>query len=470
MKSPFRAALSPATARRRRRSPRLSFTLGALGVGAFFLPLALFSVLRIMIASGASSSNDPLSRFIRAAHEVRMAIDIDAAGRLHGRPGYRTPSWLDLVVTDRDGIVILSSLPELAIGSAVEPTAVAQIAQRLGPDRSFIAETIAFGKGADGVYYAILAAPPVGFSVDPALPLIIAASFMGMAVIAFLFGALAAAKIAAEVLHLQRAAGRIASGDLDTSVEASGAREIADLAAAMDGMRRALREDLALRARFLAAVSHDLRTPLTSIGGYLEAVEDGLAEDPATLRRYVSIMREKAKLLEGRIAGLIDFARMETEEWRLRFEEVELKGFLGSLALEFLEDAALLGRRLEARLEEVGEVRVLADKALLTRAVENVLSNALRYTPPGGLVRVSSRRVSATLFVDVDDEGPGIPATEREKVFEPFYRGSHAREGEGTGLGLYIARSIVRGHGWELAASETGNGGGRLTFSIPLTR
>jgi signal transduction histidine kinase len=273
--------------------------------------------------------------------------------------------------------------------------------------------------------------------------------------------------LARAVLKLEAAAGRIADGDFDTAVNVRGIREIEDLAYAMDGMRATLREDRDQRARFLAAVSHDLRTPLTSIGGYLEAVEDGLADGPETLERYVRIMRGKTRLLETRIGGLIAFARMETEEWRMGFEATELLPFLDGLAREAREDAILLGRRFEADLDAVGDLELSIDRGLLSRALENVISNAFRYSPEGGVVRFSASDVAGAIRLDVDDEGPGIPLPERERVFEPFYRGSAAREGEGSGLGLYIARSIVRGHGWTIAAGESPTGGGRISVLVP---
>lgn len=115
----------------------------------------------------------------------------------------------------------------------------------------------------------------------------------------------------------------------------------------------------------------------------------------------------------------------------------------------------------------------MGDASLLARAFENVISNALQYTEEGGLIRISANRSAAWLEISVDDDGRGIGAGEAERIFEPFYRGSSAREGEGFGLGLYIARSIFRGHGWELryAPPEGGSRDGRgcrFVVSMPI--
>ena len=288
----------------------------------------------------------------------------------------------------------------------------------------------------------------------------------------FLIGVLVATDLARAVLTLERAAERIAAGDLETPVGRRGVRELGDLAAAMDGMRASLREGRDQRARFLAAVSHDLRTPLTSIGGYLEAVEDGLAKDPETLERYVGIMRGKTRALESRIAGLIEFARMETGEWRMGFEAVDLEVFLSGLCREFREDAALMGRDFSFELAALSGLKAAVDKALLARAIENLVSNAIRYSPAGGALRIGARRATEAVtcgayVIDLDDEGPGIPAAERESVFEPFVRGSSSREGEGKGLGLYIAASVIKGHGWDIRADRSPSGGGRFSIVIP---
>jgi signal transduction histidine kinase len=311
-------------------------------------------------------------------------------------------------------------------------------------------------------------------------------------------------------MKLEKAALRIASGDLETAVQLRGIREMASLAETMDGMRKTLLEGKDRRARFLAAVSHDLRTPLTSIGGYLEAVEDGLADDPETLARYVEIMLAKTSLLEDRIQGLIEFERMETGEWRMGFKPLALGPFLDRLSREFAEDAKLRGLGFESDLSCLaagsgasgatvasgalagdagpgagGGPVIQADEALLCRAIENIVSNAFKHSPEGGSVRISAARVGSLLCIDVDDEGPGIPSTERELVFEPFYRGRPSRplprDGEeggaaasaseqGNGLGLYIARSVIRGHGWDLRVEDSPSGGARLSIVIPWGR
>lgn len=165
---------------------------------------------------------------------------------------------------------------------------------------------------------------------------------------------------------------------------------------------------------------------------------------------------------------------MGSEEWRMGFEEIELGPFLESLSREFREDAALMGRDFSYELSAISGLAVAADRTLLTRALENLMSNAIRYSPAGGSVRSKAERATgpkgeALYYLHIDDSGPGVAPAERERIFEPFFRGSASREGEGIGMGLYIVASVIKGHGWDVRAGEAPGGGGRFTVTIPAS-
>jgi signal transduction histidine kinase len=460
--------------RRARRPASLKLVLGSLAAGALFLPFGLVAIVALVLAAGGAQQ--PFMHFRQISAELEKAVRIDASGKILLLSGYSPPPDLGLVLAGSAGEILYSSAPRFAAGERAELVEIAAAARADFASPNFFAETLSSKGRVVGSYFAWL--PASGARNESRVQVPVAGSLIVVTLVAVVFslGVLIATQLARAVLKLERAAGRIAGGDFDTAVSVRGIREIEDLALAMDGMRATLREERDQRARFLAAVSHDLRTPLTSIGGYLEAVDDGLAADPATLERYVRIMRGKTRLLEARIGGLIDFARMETEEWRMGFETLELRPFLEGLSREAREDAALLGRRFDADLGALGDLKFPIDRDLLARAFENVISNALRYSPEGGLVLLSARVGEGALRLDIDDEGPGILPEERERVFEPFYRGSSARQGgsagageaSGLGLGLYIARSILRGHGWEIEAGESPRGGGRVSVAIRL--
>jgi signal transduction histidine kinase len=462
----------------RRRGIGLRSLLTALVFGAIILPSTLGSLVVSLLSSGIDEH--PSIRFSAVRRELGKAVAPDGKGGLRARPDYKAPEWLILIVTDRNDRIVYSDVKSLAAGEDIDKILSLLGQSRFGAPSSLkvkdkeptcvYVETVELGGEVLGSYYALVW--PVDLrslsrSSNPYTFLFVLACF---ALAATLGAAGVSAMLARSVMKLEKAAILIASGDLETRVQLGGIREIASLAGTMDTMRTTLREDRDRRARFLAAVSHDLRTPLTSIGGYLEAVEDGLASDPGTLSRYVSIMQDKTAVLEERIQGLIEFARMETGEWRLGFRPLAMGPFLERLAREFGEEAELRGFGFRSELSAIGGLHLPADEALLCRAFENLVSNAFKHSPPGGAVSLSARRTDGAsppgFSIDIDDEGSGIPSAERELVFEPFYRGKGAAA-QGNGLGLYIARSVIRSHGWDIEVGDAPSGGARFTVRIP---
>ena len=216
---------------------------------------------------------------------------------------------------------------------------------------------------------------------------------------------------------LERASERIAAGDLNFRLNVEGRDEVAAVARSFDHMRRSLIEERRmLRAErerkrsFLMAVSHDLRTPLTSIKGYLEALQDGMARDRGAELRYLRIARDRVDLLATRIADLNELLRMETGEWRMQRERRNLTEMLGALAVDCREDALLIGRRFQAAIDLPDNLVVDADWSLFTRVTDNLMENALQYTRSGDRIRLAALQYNGQVEVTVQDSGPGIPA------------------------------------------------------------
>ena len=276
---------------------------------------------------------------------------------------------------------------------------------------------------------------------------------------------------------LQRASRRIAAGDLDFRLRTDGRDEVAAVARSFDSMRRSLIEERrklhAERERkrsFLMAVSHDLRTPLTSIKGYLEALQDGIARDRGAEQRYLRIARDRADLLETRIADLNELLRMETGEWRMQRDPRSLRVVLDELAGDYREDAVLLGRTFQTAVDLPDHVVVDADWSLFSRVTDNLMENALHYTRGGDRIRFAALQRNGHVEVAVQDSGPGIPADQLQHVFDPFFRGENGQREPGSGLGLTVARSIVEAHGWRIDAGAVNGGGACFTIVIPNGR
>jgi signal transduction histidine kinase len=272
------------------------------------------------------------------------------------------------------------------------------------------------------------------------------------------------------------AARQIAAGDLDIALYDSRVYEVAELNAAFlsmsDELRASLRRQAAIeeeRRLFISAIAHDLRTPLFSLRGHLAGLEDGVATTSAKIADYVHICREKADALERLVIDLFAYARIEYLEQTVRRAP--------------LDAGTLLGRTVEGRQREAGAggvtleldssrqaLPVDGDEQLLVRVMENLLDNALRYTPTGGTVMVRWWGEQNRAMFAVTDTGPGIEPRDLQHLFEPMYRAdpSRSRETGGTGLGLAIARRIMRVHGGDLCAANRAGSGAEFVGSLPL--
>jgi len=442
--------------------------------------VVLLPCLALLVILGANRTttvpSEPLLRYVRLNRLVASFVKVSEDGTLSVDVDKSVPPWLMLVVIDRGARVVYSNLEEFVIGQTLDPAAIIGGLSNGDPYRRIILETLVADHRAVGSYVAVLSIGDRDYSDQPMWLMTVMIVFLISISLVGLITSLVVGKAGASVLSLKTAAGRIASGDLETPVPCTGPQELRSLASALDRMRHSIKEEEDKRVRFIAAVSHDLKTPLTSIIGYLEVLEDGLASDPKETERILSVMRGKASVLDGRIAELLDFARMSTGAWSSRLERVAILPFLDEQGKSFAEDAELLGFQwsftasVSPDRESAG---VSMDRALVTRALENIVSNDFRYCPPGSQVsmdiRVQGTGVEGCCEISISDQGPGIKAEDQDRIFDPYFRGSASRREEGSGLGLYIARSIARSHGGDLALlKKDGQAGATFVFTLPL--
>lgn len=268
---------------------------------------------------------------------------------------------------------------------------------------------------------------------------------------------------------IQKATQKIANGELDTKLEISGRRnsnEILQLTEDLERMRKALKENLERRSRFIMGISHDLRTPVALIKGYSEAVSDGIVNSIDDIKKSVSIINTKAGQLESMINDLINYVKMDNIEWKKTLRPVELKSFLKDFAAN-MECAAELYKRKISSSIEIEEQQIFMDKNLFTRALENIYGNALRYTNDGDSISLEAKKNSfGKTEISISDTGVGIPEEDLEKVFELFFRASNSRRENGMGIGLSVVKSIIDSHGWSINVKSRPNKG--TTFTITL--
>ena len=235
-----------------------------------------------------------------------------------------------------------------------------------------------------------------------------------------------------------------------------------------DNAKRA-EELIRLRDEFVAVVSHELRTPLTSIIGYLELIADGEAGDLTSEQSgYLAIVQRSTNRLVELVGDLLLVA--ESERGPLALENVETDvGLLAANAVEAARPAAD-ARGIVLRLEPSAAGRLYGDPTRLAQMLDNLISNAIKFTPEGGRVTVRAEAVGHNIVFEVADTGDGISAADRERLFDPFFRSreANARAVPGTGLGLTITKAIVDAHGGAIRIESAVGGGTTFRVRIPV--
>jgi signal transduction histidine kinase len=281
---------------------------------------------------------------------------------------------------------------------------------------------------------------------------------------ALLVGFTGANMFARRIRRLERAADRIASGRFDEPIVDTSSDEVGELARAFERMREQLAGLDHARREFIANASHELRTPIFSLGGHLELLDDEQL-DEETRRAFVSEMRSQVDRL-GKLTGeLLDLSRLDAGRLRVEREPVDVAETVALVVGELAPLAHASGHTLDAAVD--GPVWAQGDSQRVLQVARNLVENALRHTPAGTTVRLAVERRGDAVELLVEDDGPGIPAEHRAHVFERFYRvdGTMA---SGSGLGLAIARELAELMGGTLELSEL-DGRTRFTLRLPVS-
>lgn len=270
--------------------------------------------------------------------------------------------------------------------------------------------------------------------------------------------------IADPLQHIARAAGAVARGDYSQRVPISGPSEVRAVAEAFNRMSAAVQASQTAQRDFLANVSHDLQTPLTSIQGYAQAIVDEAAPDPVQAAR---IIYEEASRLNRLVVELTDLARLQDGGFSMHMTPLEVSQIVTAVAQRLAIVAEKAG--LTLTVEAAPTPLVNGDGDRLAQVVTNLISNAIKYTPRGGQVYVRTQVNNGGVEVVVQDTGIGIPPEDLPRIFERFYQVDRARGPQrGTGLGLAIAREIAQAHSGTLTATSGGlNTGATFTLWLP---
>lgn len=223
------------------------------------------------------------------------------------------------------------------------------------------------------------------------------------------------------------------------------------------------------RREFVANVSHELRTPLTTIKSYLEALGDGAMEEPELGQKFVSVARNETERMIRLVTDLLQLSRLDSKQAIISRETTDVGDMLEEVADRFSFQLNQQSIKIDIKVEpDVPEIKL--DRDRIDQVLDNLVSNAIKYTPEGGHIRIGARRTEpALLEITVQDDGIGIPKKDLNRIFERFYRVDKARSRSmgGTGLGLSIAREIVKAHGGTIQLESEYGHGTKVTFTLP---
>src|SRR4051795_1393988 len=275
--------------------------------------------------------------------------------------------------------------------------------------------------------------------------------------------------ISRPIAAIDNAIRQLGAADFSRPIAVRGPEDLRYLGRRLDWLRRRLEEFETQKNRFLRHVSHELKTPLTALREGAELLHDQVAGPLAPpQRRVVSIMRDNSIKLQRLIEELLDYQRALHAAASLEVWPIELDELVRDSARPHELAAQAKGLRLTI---DAQPVMLEADPQKLRSIVDNLISNAVKFTPPGGMIAVRARSAAGEAVIEVVDSGPGVPPEERESIFNLFFRGrTKAAEGgrvKGSGLGLAIARELVEAHGGQIAVVGDGAGG---HFRVTLPR
>lgn len=276
--------------------------------------------------------------------------------------------------------------------------------------------------------------------------------------------------------ELNHAAEMIASGDLDYEMTYKKDDEIGKFCSEFDKMRLRLKQSLAKQVEFehsrqqlIASVSHDLKTPLTSIQGYVELLSDDIVEDPETQKAYLDIIRSKSAQLNHLIDDLFTFTKLNLDEFQIELTVMDSKELFDFMLSE--KEMDFQDKITDFRVDRpIPSVRIAADAPRLHQVLDNLISNAEKFTK--SYIHVYTRVTPDYFEWFVEDDGVGIPQEELGRIFEHFYKVDKSRtySSKGTGLGLAICKKIVEAHGGSISVRSIVGEGSTFKVKLPITK
>ena len=274
--------------------------------------------------------------------------------------------------------------------------------------------------------------------------------------------------IARPIRQMGRAIHRLGEGSFTSPVSVSGPAELSALGEELDWLRRRLVALEQEKNVFLRQMSHELKTPLASIREGTELLCDGTVGELSNMQsEVVEILRDSGIELEQRIENLLSFSAWQQSKGQLTVGEFELGSVIDTIVDNHRMEVVTKKLKIRKRLKQV---TLLADREKVRMAVDNLVSNAVKYSPIGGSIGIRVAKKAQQVVVYIMDEGPGIPSDERERIFEPFFQGRvpTGRHVRGTGIGLSVVHECVEAHGGNVGVRVRPTGGSHFRMTLPV--
>ncbi|MCT4564345.1 MAG: ATP-binding protein [Maledivibacter sp.] len=276
--------------------------------------------------------------------------------------------------------------------------------------------------------------------------------------------------------ELSAATKNISEGNLDYQIKYKNNDEIGKFCIVFDDMRKELKESLENQVKYeksrrelIASISHELRTPITSITGYVEGLEEGIASDGEMFQRYISVIKDKTEKLDHLIEDLFQYSQMELGQLNMNIMTINsmelFEEIFTNLKMEFMNTNIAFTRQ-----GPLPDVEINVDHYRIRQVIDNLIQNAKRYANSDGKISAGVKlKNDNKIVVFITDNGEGIPEEDIENIFEKFFRGekSRSREYGGVGLGLAICKHIVEAHGGEIWVDSKTGRGSTFYFTIP---
>ena len=370
--------------------------------------------------------------------------------------------------------ILISSIAELKAGTSVSPLALWSFASSTSDTYFYQFTSFRFSGRSDTI---IILTRVDKFTKHERRGMDYVAYLVGILLCFAALVLIIIAKISRDIFTsitiLEQRTQKIADGDLcvpltdDAKQSKAKSNEIISLTENLEKMRSALLDAHERRTRFIMGISHDLRTPVAVIKGYTEAISDDVVTDKNEIKKSLEIISTKTNQLEGMIDTLINFVKLDSADWRQKLVPESVLSVVSEFAKSAEMTGAVFKRKITSSISVSKACKVPMDKQLFSRALENLLSNAIRYSKDGDEIAITATETENACVVSVSDTGIGRAQKDLDHIFDMFYRATDSRREEGMGIGLTVVKSIVDTHGWTIGVSSDAGKGSTFTITIP---